>query len=443
MMIDKIRSLRGKRLLLLGGSVWKEAIVQFANEQEIILIATGSDSSAGIFEIAEECYHVNSTDCEAVKRLIAEKKIDGVYMGGSEPVISAASSYLNELNMPCYCTHEQWNSLQNKHLFKKLCVENGLPVVPEYHINPRNMKESIPEQEYPVVTKPSDGCGSMGFSVCHNADELRQGYDCAVKASPTGGVIVEKYVNNQSVGVFYTFSNGEMHFAGLEDKYPVKYKAQGSYVAGLFLFESRFSTEFREKFENKIKAVFDRVGIKEGSVWIEVFHAGEDYYFNEVGYRCGGSVSIYPVDYFYGINQVAADIYYALTGESRLKGFRSLIDASVARGKYYGIYPVHLNAGKIEKIIGMEELMKLPNVVTVPVTKKLGDKIASSGTFAQVYALVHFVFDTDEALKKTVDLVHKILYIKDENGHNMVNRMMEIQDAVIKLCAPIPQTGGL
>ena len=126
------KNLANKRLLLLGGSLWKKAIQDFAQEQGIILIATGNNHNAGIFEIADECYDVDSTNTEAMKQLIREKRIDGVYMGGSESVISTACGYLQELGLPCYCTREQWEYLQNKEHFKRLCIEYGLPVVPKY-----------------------------------------------------------------------------------------------------------------------------------------------------------------------------------------------------------------------------------------------------------------------------------------------------------------------
>ena len=37
------KNLANKRLLLLGGSLWKKAIQDFAQEQGIILIATGNN----------------------------------------------------------------------------------------------------------------------------------------------------------------------------------------------------------------------------------------------------------------------------------------------------------------------------------------------------------------------------------------------------------------
>ncbi len=47
-----MKNLKGKRLLILGGSMWKEAIEQYARENEIVLIATGNIGGAGFFDIA-------------------------------------------------------------------------------------------------------------------------------------------------------------------------------------------------------------------------------------------------------------------------------------------------------------------------------------------------------------------------------------------------------
>lgn len=421
-----MKDLSGKRLLLLGGSIWKDAIKQFADENEVVLVATGNDTTAGIFEISQEGYRVNSTDIEGMKRLIKEKKIDGVYMGGSEPIIAAASLYLNELSMPCYCTKEQWDWLQDKSRFKELCIKHGLPVVPKYDVNKENIEIITDTIDFPVITKPTDGCGSNGFSVCQNKKEFIDGYEKAAMNSPTQSVICEKFVKNESVVVFYTFSNGKIYFSGLEDKFPVRYKKQGSYVGGLFVFESKLVTEFRDKFESEIQAMISSIGIKEGSAWIEVFHDGNKYYFNEVGFRYGGSVSVYPVDYFHGINQVAADIYFALTGESVIIGHTSLIPTSLPRKKKYCIYPIHIKSGTIKTIEGIKSIRSMEGVVLLSLTKHEGDFISDTGSFSQTLALVHFVCDDVKECRYMIDEICNKLTIIDTDGNNMINRMLDI-----------------
>ncbi len=238
-----MKELEGKRLLVLGGSLWKDAVKQFCSENGITLIAAGNDPGAAINAVADEYRNINSTDAEAMKKFIRENKVDGVYMGGNEPVIARACGYVNELGLPCYCTPDQWNALQDKKRFKELCRQFGLPVARE--LDPSQVKE----EDYPVVTKPVDGCASKGFSVCRNARELENGIRLSAEASPSGRVIVEQYVPNNAVGVIYTVSEGRIIFSAIEDKYPVYFPQHGTYVGGLFDFESVFADEFRTLFE--------------------------------------------------------------------------------------------------------------------------------------------------------------------------------------------------
>lgn len=414
--------LKGKRLLLLGGSTWKEAIKQFAVDNDVTLVAAGL-WKVGIYDIADECYTVDLLNHDLMKQFIKEKNIDGVYMGGAENIISAACQYINELGLPCYCKKDQWEFLQNKANFKHLCIKSGLPVVPQFAIDPENIIGSVPSDAYPVITKPTDGCGSNGFSVCRNAEDLVEGYKKAAADSPTQSVICEKFVKNTGVVVFYTFSNGKVIFSGLEDKYPVKFEKQGSYVGGLFTFESKFTQEYHERFDVGVEKMFQSIGITEGSAWIEVFHDGDNYYFNEVGFRYGGSISIYPVDYLTGINQVAADSYYALTGVSRPYGHTSLVDKSIPRGQNYAVYPVYAKEGTITEIKGLESLGE--NVVFRTITKSLGAEIKDCGSFNQNVAIVQFVYSDQAELEVSLERIHNNLIILDEKGENMVIRMLD------------------
>ena len=420
-----MENLNGKRLLILGGSLWKNAIKKAAEEFGITLIAAGKDINAGIFEISAEGYGIDSTDSESLINLIKEKNIDGVYMGGSEAVINSVCSTLNSIGMPCYCTHEQWDYLQNKSNFKELCIKNGLPVVPKFSL------DSVKDSDFPVITKPVDGSGSRGFSVCQNRQELSEGYKSAAEVSPTNSVMIEKYVRNDSVVVFYTVSNGEIIFSGLEDKYPVRYRGTGSYVGGLFVFESSLTDKFRTKYEATIQNMISSIGIREGSFWIEVFIDSDNFYFNEVGYRYGGSASIYPVNYLYRINQVSMDIYYALTGKSCKGGFISLFPKNTPRKKHYAVYPVYAQKGQITDIAGVKEIEKNPDILEFLTVKGKGN-VVTTGTFAQVVALVHMVFDSLDELKENIALIHNKFRIYDENRQNIVVKILDTNTLILK-----------
>ncbi len=417
-----MEEIKGKRLLVLGGSLWKNAIKDFCSRNDITIIAAGNDPDAGICEIADEYYNVNSTDAIVMKKLITEKKIDGVYMGGSEPVIAAACQYINELGFPCYCTKEQWDALQNKEKFKELCIKFGLPVAKRYE------KNEVQDSDFPLITKPADGCASNGFSVCRDREELNIGYREAENASPSGSVIIEQFLPNNGIVVIYTVSNGIIHFSTIEDKHPVLFEKYGTYVGGLFVFESALKKEFRERFEAKIQRFVEYLEIKEGNFWIEVFHDGDSFFFNEVGFRYGGSGTLYPVNYFSGINQVASDIYYSLSGKSKILGFNELYGKDIHRKKKYAIYPLFLKSGIIGTIDGIEELRKDSAIINILNMKTVGSSIPDNGSFAHVSLLVHFVYDTVDELKACVDKIHDLLKIKDIKGESMIIKLLDIDN---------------
>ena len=420
-MTDKLQA---KRLLVLGGSTWKEAIRDFAHEHNIYLIAA-APYHVGIFDVADESHIIDVTDAQAMIPFIKEHQIDGVYMGGSEPVIESACQYLEELGLPCYCNKFQWDSLQNKKHFKQLCIDNGLPVVPMYNVTRDNINEVAPSIPFPVITKPTDGCGSSGFSVCHNEQELYEGYEKASESSVSGSVITERYVKNDAVVGFYTFCNGEVLFSGLEDKYPVQIEKGKSYVGGLFIYNSRFTEMFRNQFEDKIKGMIGSLGIKQGSAWIEVFRQDDEFFFNEVGFRYGGSVSIYPVDYLFSINQVANDITFSLTGEGQAFGHISLSPHTKTGKKYYGVYPLYAKGGTIVSVDGFSQMRKENEIIFITNTRSKGYTVSSNGDFSQNVGLVHFVFDTLEECEVIINSIHKTLSFKDANGNEMLLKLFD------------------
>ena len=424
-----MKEIRGKRLLLLGSSVWKDLIKQFADEYGVYLISAGL-YPAPIDTIAQEVYHIDTIDRNVMIPFVRNHHIDGVYMGGSEFIISHACEWINEIGLPCYCEKKQWDLLQNKKHFKELCIKHGLPVVPKYDIDPLDFEGSIKPEDYPVITKPSDGSGSNGFSVCYNSKELEAGYKRAAENSPTASVICEKFVKNDAMAIFYSITEKDVVFCGSEDKTPIHYKKHNTYVAGLFHFPSEFETIVRCRYESNLIKMFKSIGLSSGSIWLELFHDDESYYFNEVGYRHGGSFSFYPIEYLSGVNQFYFDLYYALTGKSKLFGFKPLIKESIPNDKKYCVYPIHCNAGIIASEEGEDEIRrKYPySIVVVTHKSNIGDQIFDSGSFAQIYCLFHFLYKTKEECKEIIRYIQETYKVIDTQGNNMVNVMLNINE---------------
>lgn len=414
--------LTNKRLLVLSGGTWANEIKKVAEKYNLVIISS-SQGYSPLQEIADELYDFDPLNAENMKGIIIDKKIDGVYLGGNEAVIQEASKYLRELELNSYCTPEQFDILHNKKKFKKLCQEMDLPVVPAYSLSDFSIEN---HSLYPVITKPVSGSGSEGFSVCNDLSQLNISYNKAKKHSRNGEVIIEKFVDNTSVVVFYDINSEDISFVGIEDKYNVHFKDSNSYVLGMLIFQSELKNIFLDKYDQKIKNMAKHLDLKEGTFWIEIFTNGNDFYFNEIGYRYGGSISFYPISYFTGINQVEKDIYYALSGISKTTDFIDMISSEIDRNQNYCIYSFVLDAGKISKIEGLKEVESLNNVINIIWTKSVGNTVNKSGNINQISGYAHFTFKDYSELNNTVNFIHKNLIINNEYNANMLKKMITL-----------------
>lgn len=408
--------LNGKRLLVLGGSAWINIIKAFADENGIALVTVGNNPDSPLSRLGE--YHnIDSTDHEAMKAFIRENHIDGVYIGSNETVIRHAIQYLDELGMPCYCNLKQWDSLMNKRSFKNLCQKFDIPVVPMYQYT----VDKLCNIDYPVITKPADGCASVGITICNNEKELKKGYEFAYMNSPSHEVLVEKVVNNSGMDVFFQITNGLAEWCALGDKYPVQLEKGFGSVAGARVLPSLHTNEFRDRFEKKLKRLFSELGLYQGLIWIEVFHDGDDYYFNEVGYRPNGSLSIVGIDYLCNLNTVAIDMYYALTGKGISHGFSSLILKNVPRDKKKVCeYWVASKPGVIGKISGIEELYDHPRILALFPKYDVGSIVPHTNGFAQNFCVIHFVYDNAKEMREVVEFIRKTIQLYDKDGKDMI-----------------------
>ena len=221
--------------------------------------------------------------------------------------------------------------------------------------------------------------------------------------------------------VFFQITNGEAEWCLLGDEYLVQLEAGAGSVAGARVLPSVYTNDFRSLFEDKLKALFSYLGLSQGLIWMEIFHDGAAYYFNEVGYRPNGSLSIVGIDYLCSINTVAADIYYALTGRGLSHGFSSLILKEVPRTKKKVCeYWVAAKPGTIGSIEGIDSLRKHQNVLAAFPKYGVGATIPHTNGFAQNFCVIHFGYDNESELCSILDFIRNTIKVSDINGKDMI-----------------------
>lgn len=415
-----MKTLEGKKIMFLGASTYFYDAAKYAKSMGAYLIAVDYHPKeiAVAKYLADEEYMISTTDVEAIYKLAKEKKVDGIYAGASEVNIPIAIEVSERLNLPKYCTKEQWKICTNKRMFKEICKKYDIPITKEYHL--KNLdEEEIEKIQFPVVTKPVDNNGSTGISICQNKEEFVTGYKKAMQNSKSGDILIEKFMPYEnSMILHYTAQDGEIIFSGISDKQSKKIKEDAAPVMSVQFFPSKYEQLYLDKTNAKVKQMLKGMGVKNGAIWIESFFEGDEFILNEIGYRFGGSLTYYPIEYFSGINQMNLIIYYAATGENLYDDFKDRINNS--HKSAYCILPIQIKTGIIEKIAGVEEMKKLEGVYAFIQSHVEKDVIRDTGTTLQVFGYIHLVGKTKKDIENTIDQIMNTLKAYDKDGNNML-----------------------
>ena len=277
-------NLQGKRLLLLGSNLWKDNIRKFAKENGVYLIFAGLYPGA-LDSIADEIFRIDTMDPSVMVPFIKEHDIDGIFMGGSELIISKTCDYINMLGYPCYCTKRQWDLLQDKRAFKVLCKKYKVPTVPEYGID-----DVIPDTAFPVIVKPTDGCASRGISVCYTHEELEKAKEKALDASPSKKVIIEKYIDNGGMTnmVKYIAIDGHYYLEAMGDRYVLN---NGLITSNTFYPSTYIDMWIRNNNQFVCNMLHDGVGLRDGVIAFQTIPDGDNIYVYECCFRLTGGMT--------------------------------------------------------------------------------------------------------------------------------------------------------
>ncbi|MDD7305120.1 MAG: ATP-grasp domain-containing protein [Peptoniphilaceae bacterium] len=417
--------MKTKKILFLGASNYFWDAANYVKEQGIYLIAVDSQKlpKAVVKSIADESYDISTIDTEELYKLCIDKDIDGIYAGASEVNIPIAIELCNRLGLYYYTNSKQWEMCTNKAVFKQKCIEAGIPVAKTYAYEDRKIDGKI---GYPVVTKPVDNNGSTGISICNNIEELEKGYKKAINNSKSKTILIEEFIPSDSVILQYTVQDGIVKYTGMSDKKSKKIKEDSAPVMAIQFFPSVHEKQYLETINEKAIKMIENAGIKFGAIWIESFYHNKEFVFNEIGFRYGGSLTYYPVEYYYGVNQMNLIIHQALTGKGLYEDFKEINPLEKKHDNLYCILPIQIQPCKISKIEGLDEIYNIDGVYKFVVSHNVNDETPDSGTTLQVFAYLHAVGKTKEDIFRSIKKVKSTLKVLDEAGCNRLFTVWEI-----------------
>ena len=118
--------------MVLGGTAQQIKLVEAAKQMGVYTIVVDYLNDSPAKKVADEAYLYDVKDVDGIVELCRRKKVDGVICGYIDPCQRPYQEICEKLGLPCYGTARQFFQMTDKHAFKKMCLQNGVNVIPEY-----------------------------------------------------------------------------------------------------------------------------------------------------------------------------------------------------------------------------------------------------------------------------------------------------------------------
>ncbi len=412
-----MNNLKGKRLLVLGGTNNAPDIESFVKKEDVTLVLAGLYFGEEIEKIAHETYNIDIYNKEQLEALVVEKKIDGIFVGGNEYIISCTIDVCEKLGLPFYASRTVWDNAMNKRVFKQFCRDYGVPAMTDYQIDENNLEKSAAELTYPVVVKPVDNSGSNGVMKCESKEEFSELYRFAKENSKTGTVTVEEFDDGFEICVYYTFVDGNVTLSSMADKY-VRGNAESFIpLSEIYAYPSQYLPQYIKEVDANMRKMLLGLGIRNGITSMQGFYKNGKFKFFEMGFRLGGTAQYRYTEYINGINSLHMMMAHSLTG--KMGGYDQSLDTASFR-KPCCTLTLMSKGGTVARIEGLEEARKYDGVLHIENRYKVGDTIKATRTVSQFHIRIYIVADNEEQMKEKINYLQTSIQAYDTEGEPML-----------------------
>lgn len=409
---SEILHMMQKKLLVLGSDNGTLDLAKEGKRMGLYVIVADNQETSPTKEVADEKWLVSTTDLDELEKRCRKENVAGIVYR-CDFNATQGRELCKRLGLPHYNeSDEAWLTANNKSVFKKKCIEMGVPVAKGYHLSDKLSPEELKDIQYPVVCKPVDKSGNRGMSYCADEKQLIEAYRFARSVSDDPTIIVERELHGPEFAVNYVLADGEprLLFFASEHSQPGNWENQYSLIPTT----GHHMKQYLEEVNPKIIELFKAIGCREGVAWVEtILDSDGHFYLLEMGYRFGGEMVNVPLQDITGFNSLKWMIEIAL-------GVKHSTEDMPAPHTmpFKGVAATYLMFatadGVVGKISGLEEIEKMPNVV-VDIQKREGSTVYDKAIMGTIRVSAKDIEQLIDSLK----VINANLKAEDVNGKDM------------------------
>ena len=418
-----MKKFEGKKLLFLGSNVGTIDMLRYAQKHGAYTIVADylpKEKSLGK-QVSDDEVLISTGDIETLKQYIQAEHVDGVLAGVSEFNLLNAMKLCEYFHFPFYCTKEQWDSIEDKEMFRSLCKHYDVPCPRTFFTGSELSSELLSTIIYPVIIKPVDSSSSIGITICRNQETLMAAIPEAKRNSGKGRFIIEEFFEGDGFTAHYTIANGIVTLSCVDNRVPVAiHSGDVTTIPIARLYPSTFTDEYIKQVNSHVIDLCKSLNLDTGVLFVQGLYnkANNRFCIFEAGLRCAGEAPYRIIEKVNGINFMDNFVDYALLG--RVESFDSSKDDPYLHGKICCVASFVGKGGKIGKILKYDETVRsVPSIVDSECRYQEGDIVPDGNTLRQIILRFVLICENRKQLVTDIEVINKSIQVLDSKGYNM------------------------
>ena len=358
-----------RRLLVLGAGPGQLGLLEAAQERGVYVVAVDRDPAAPGFRYADRRAIVSVEDENAVDRLAAAERVEGIIAPGIDFPVGLAARVAARHNLRHPLSPEVAQAAVSKLRQRERLAEAGVPHAPfRVCTTAADAEQAAAELGLPCVIKPPDRQGQRGLTVVTSAEDVAEAFETALAAARGQIVLVDKLVAGPELTVNAFSVGGEFHPLTVTDRVVAEPPAFG--VALAHVWPSELDAAVVDAAIELARAAAEAVGVEHGPTYTQVLVGQDGPVVGELAARLGGGHDAELCEAALGVDLNGVAIAAALGEEISAAELRTQSSAGGACVRFL-VAP----EGSVEAVDSIERAETSDGVAWVRVYRQPGDEI--------------------------------------------------------------------
>lgn len=303
-----------KSILILGaGNAQTDAINLCKKMGYTVLGCSYTNTDKGI-PLLDGFKQIDIKDIDGVAAYADESGVSAVYSAGSDLAVPTAMKVSEKLNLPHFISYETAQICQSKVKLREYLGRDFVGNIP--FVKAQTLEQALTFDSFPAMMKPSDSQGQRGCFEVYSRQDIEEHFQASYDYSPSGNVIVEKYINGQEYSVNLFMQNGNIDFFLLSGR-NVFTQFPGGIIKS-HLIPADVSKQEEDKVYDLVKRTVQKLGIKDGPVYfqLKIDEKTKTPWLIEVTPRLDGCHMWNAIKHYCGVDLLSATFERLLEGKT-------------------------------------------------------------------------------------------------------------------------------